>query len=318
MVFNMKKILILGATGFVGKNITLELSKNKNYEIHAVRFKRKAYPGANKIKWYKADLRNPLQVDKLVKGKDIIIQAAATTSGSKDIVSMPYIHVTDNAVMNSYIFRSAFNHKIKHFIFPSCTVMYPSSKKATKESDYNGKIIDKYKGAGETKIYLEKIAKFYSMLSSTKFTIIRHSNVYGPHDKYDLEKSHVFGATITKVMRAKKYLEVWGTGKEIRDFIYADDLVDFIKLAIRKQKTQYEIYNCGSNTPISVKQLCEKIVKLSGKDINIKFNKAKPSIPFNMFLNTAKAKKELGWKAKTKIDDGILKTIKWWKENIKK
>ena len=313
----MKKVLICGATGFIGKNITLGLSGNKNYEIHAVRYKRPAYKTSDNVKWHKADLRNPNSIDKLIKGMDIVIQAAATTSGSKDIVSKPYIHVTDNAVINSYMFRSSYAHKIKHFIFPSCTVMYPSSKKPTKERDYNGKIIDKYKGAGETKVYLEKIAKFYSMLSDTKFTIIRHSNIYGPHDKYDLEKSHVFGATITKVMKATDTLEVWGTGKEIRDFLHADDLVDFIKTAIRKQKSQYEIYNCGSGSPITVRELCEKIIKLSGKDIKIQFNKAKPSIPFNMFLNTAKAKKELGWSPKTKIDKGIIKTLKWWKNNVK-
>ena len=231
---------------------------------------------------------------------------------------MPYIHVTDNAIINSYMFRSAYNNKIKHFIFPSCTVMYPSSKKPTRENDFNGKILDKYKGAGETKVYLEKIAKFYSMLSDTKFTIIRHSNIYGPHDKYDLDKSHVFGATITKVMRSKGILEVWGTGKEIRDFLYADDLVDFIKRSLRKQKTQYEIFNCGSGEPITVKELCEKIIKISRKDIQIKFNKAKPSIPFDMFLDCSKAKKEIDWSPKTNIDQGITKTLNWWKKNIKK
>tara|TARA_Y100000996_G_C22557365_1_gene656009 strand:- start:864 stop:1808 length:945 start_codon:yes stop_codon:yes gene_type:complete len=314
----MKKILICGATGFIGKNITLGFSKNKNYEIHAVRFNRPPYETSKNVKWHKADLRNPNTVEKLVKGKDIIIQCAATTSGSKDIVSMPYIHVTDNAIINSYMFRSAYNNKIKHFIFPSCTVMYPSSKKPTRENDFNGKILDKYKGAGETKVYLEKIAKFYSMLSDTKFTIIRHSNIYGPHDKYDLDKSHVFGATITKVMRSKGILEVWGTGKEIRDFLYADDLVDFIKRSLRKQKTQYEIFNCGSGEPITVKELCEKIIKISRKDIQIKFNKAKPSIPFDMFLDCSKAKKEIDWSPKTNIDQGITKTLNWWKKNIKK
>lgn len=313
----MKKILICGATGFIGKNITIALAKNKNYEVHAVRFKRPAYKLSSNVKWHKADLRNPLLVDKLMKGMDIVIQAAATTSGSKDIVSKPYIHVTDNAVINSYMFRSAHTHNVKHFIFPSCTVMYPSSKKATKEEDFNGNIIDKYKGAGETKVYLEKIAKFYSMLSETKFTIIRHSNIYGPHDKYDLDKSHVFGATITKVMRAKDTLEVWGTGNEIRDFLYTEDLISFIKLVITKQKSNYEIYNCGSGVPIKVKDLCKKIILLSGKDLKIIFNKAKPSIPFNMFLNTKKAFKEIGWKSKIDIDVGIKKTIKWWEENIK-
>ena len=314
----MKKVLICGATGFIGKNITLGLSGNKNYEIHAVRYKRPAYKTSDNVKWHKADLRNPNSIDKLIKGMDIVIQAAATTSGSKDIVSKPYIHVTDNAVINSYMFRSSYAHKIKHFIFPSCTVMYPSSKKPTKESDYNGKIIDKYKGVGETKVYLEKIAKFYSMLGDTKFTIIRHSNIYGPHDKYDLDKSHVFGATITKVMRAKDTLEVWGTGNEIRDFLYAEDLINFIKLAIKKQKTKYEIYNCGSGIPIKVKDLCKKIILISGKDLKIIFNKAMPSIPFNMYLNCNKAKKDLDWKVQNNIDLGIKKSINWWRKNIKK
>ena len=313
----MKKILICGATGFIGKNITLGLSKNKNYEIHAVRFKRPAYKTSGNVKWHKADLRDPASVDKLMKSMDIVVQAAATTSGSKDIVSKPHIHVTDNAVINSFIFRSAYTHEIKHFIFPSCTVMYPSSKKATKENDFTGRIIDKYKGAGETKVYLEKIAKFYSMLSKTKFTIIRHSNIYGPHDKYDLDKSHVFGATITKVMKAKDDLEVWGDGSEIRDFLHAEDLVNFIKKAISKQKTQYEIYNCGSGKAITIKKLCNLIVKISKKPLKIKFNKNKPTIAFDMFLNCNKAKKELGWEPKIEIESGIKKTISWWIKNIK-
>ena len=313
----MKKILICGATGFIGKNVTIGLSKNKNYEIHAVRYKRPEYDLPKNVIWHKADLRNPKTVDKLVKGMDIIIQCAATTSGSKDIVLVPYIHVTDNAIINSYMFRSAYNHKIKHFIFPSCTVIYPSSKKSTKETDFNGKIIDKYKGVGETKVYLEKIAKFYSMQSDTKYTIIRHSNIYGPYDKYDLDRSHVFGATITKVLTAKKRIEVWGAGNEIRDFLYADDLVNFIKIAINKQKTKYEIFNCGSGIPIKVKDLVKKIIKISKKDINIQFNKTKPTIPFDMYLNIKKSEKEIGWKPKVDIDTGIKKTIRWWNKNIK-
>ncbi len=312
----MKKVLICGATGFIGKNFIFDLSKNKNYEIHAVRFKRSAYKLPSNVKWHKTDLRNPASVNKLVKGMDIVIQAAATTSGSKDIVSSPHIHVTDNAVMNSYIFRAAHEHKVRHLIFTSCTVMYPSSKKPTKENSFNGEIIDKYKGVGETKVYIEKLAKFYSMVGNTKYTIIRHSNIYGPHDKFDLEKSHVFGATITKVMNAKNEIEVWGGGKEIRDFLYVEDLVDFVKKAIRKQKSAYEIYNCGSGKPITIKDLCKLIIQISKKNIKMKFNKNKPTIPFNLYLNCDKAKKELNWIPKTDISLGIKNTIEWWKNNV--
>ena len=312
----MKKILICGATGFIGKNVTLELSKNKNYEIHAVRFKRPKYSTTNNVIWHKADLRNANSVNKLTKDIDIVIQLAATTSGSKDIVSMPYVHVTDNAVMNSYILRSCFDNNVKHFMFTSCTVMYPSSKKSTKESNFTGEIIEKYKGVGETKVYIEKIAKFFSTLGKTKHTIIRHSNIYGPHDKYDLNKSHVFGATITKVMNANDTLDVWGDGSEIRDFLHVDDLISFIKLAIKKQKTPYEIYNCGSGVPTSIKKICGLIVKESKKPLKINFDKNKPTISFDLHLNCKKAERELNWKPKISIENGIRKTIAWWKKNI--
>lgn len=312
----MKKILVCGATGFIGRNITEDLSKNKNYEIHAVRFNRKKYATPKNVFWHKADLRDPKLVNKLTKGMDIVIQLAATTSGSKDIVSKPYIHVTDNAIINSYVLRSCYENNVKHFIFTSCTVMYPSSRKATKESDFNGSIIDKYKGVGETKVYIEKIAEFYSSLGRTKHTIIRHSNIYGPYDKYDLEKSHVFGATITKVMNATENLDVWGDGSEVRDFLHVNDLSSFIKKTITKQKNSYEIFNCGSGKPITIKKLCRLIVKLSKRNLKINFSNDKPTIKFNMHLNCKKAESELDWKPRISIENGIKSTLKWWKNNI--
>ena len=82
---------------------------------------------------------------------------------------------------------------------------------------------------GNTKVYVEKMCEFFSRLGKTKHTVLRHSNMYGPHDKYDLEKSHVFGATVTKVMNSTDgKVNVWGTGEEKRDLLYVGDLVDFI------------------------------------------------------------------------------------------
>ena len=101
------KVLVCGATGFIGRNITEKLVANKNYEVHAVRFTRPEY-SVSDVTWHQADLRRPEDIETVIKGVDIIVQAAATTSGSKDILNKPYIHVTDNAVMNSYLFRAAF------------------------------------------------------------------------------------------------------------------------------------------------------------------------------------------------------------------
>ena len=118
-----KKLLICGATGFIGRNLAEYFSEIGEYEVFGTYFKSEPYNN-EKIKMLYADLRNNEAVRKTINGKDIVIQAAATTSGSKDIVTRPYIHVTDNAVMNSLILREVFDQGIKHFIFSSCPIIY--------------------------------------------------------------------------------------------------------------------------------------------------------------------------------------------------
>lgn len=312
-----KKVLICGATGFVGRNLTEQLSKRADLDVHAVRFNRPEYACAN-VTWHQADLRDPAAIERVIDGVDIIIQAAATTSGSKDIVTRPFIHVTDNAVMNSYLFRAAFEHKVQHVIFFSCTVMYQSSDVALKETDFdaNKPLHPRYFGVGNTKLYIEKMCEFYAGLADTKFTAIRHSNIYGAHDKFDLERSHVFGATITKVMTAHDKVSVWGTGDEERDLLHADDLVRFVELAIEKQPEKYRLYNCGYGQAIAIKDLVQKIVAHSGKNLRIEHDLSQPSIKTSLYLDCALAKKELGWEVQVDLDTGIKRTLAWWKDNV--
>jgi GDP-L-fucose synthase len=314
-----KKVLICGATGFIGRNITEQLSRCADLEIHAVRFQRPEYHCPNVI-WHHADLRHPDDIARVIKGMDIVIQAAATTSGSKDIVTRPFIHVTDNAVMNSYLFKAAFEHQVKHVIFFSCTVMYHSHATALKETDFdaNKPLHPRYFGVGNTKLYLEKMCEFYAGISETKFTAIRHSNIYGAHDKFDLEKSHVFGATITKVMSAKDKVVVWGTGDEERDLLHIDDLIHFIDCALQKQTAKYRLYNCGYGKAIAIKELVNKIVQHSGKNLNIEHDLTQPTIKTSLFLDCSLAKTELGWEPKISLDEGIKKTLNWWNEHIGK
>jgi len=303
-----QKILICGATGFVGRNMAEQLSRRDDLEVHAVRFNRPEYDNPNVI-WHKTDLRNPEAVDELIKDVDIIIQAAATTSGAKDIVSRPYIHVTDNAVMNSYLFRSAFEHKVKHVVFFSCTVMYQSSENLLKESDFdaNQPLHPRYFGVGNTKLYIEKMCEFFADIGETKFTAIRHSNIYGPYDKFDLERSHFFGATVTKVMMADKKISVWGAGEEERDLLHVDDLVDFVEISIEKQSESYGLYNCGLGKAHTVKDVVKKIIRASGKDLKIEHDLSQPTIKTSLALDCSLAKNKLGWEPKTSLDDGITK-----------
>jgi len=317
---NRKKVLVCGATGFIGRNIVEALSKRKEIQVFALYNRRPKYE-CEFVEWVKGDLTNLNDVDRLVNGIDVIIQAAATTSGSKDIVSRPFIHVTDNAVMNSLLFRTAHERKVKHVIFFSCTVMLQSNMlpQTEKEYDANLELHPKYFGVGHTKLYLEKMCEFYSRLGETKYTVIRHSNIYGPHDKFDLERSHVFGATITKVLQSRdSKVSVWGTGEEERDLLYVDDLVSFVECAIERQEVSYGLYNCGYGSSISIKSLVEKIIKSSGMKLEIEHDLSQPSIKTSLSLNCDKAKSELGWECKTTLEEGIVKVISWWKENIKK
>jgi len=316
-----KKILVCGATGFMGRNIAEYFDSLEGFDVYATG-KTRRLQGWPKDKFFVVDLTSSKEVDNLFQKErfDIVIQAAATTSGSKDIIERPYLHVTDNAVMNSLILQACYDYDVGHFLFLSCGVMYNPDHSPVTENDFSldEGIFDKYFGVGWTKVYIEKMCEFYASLGKTKHTVIRHSNTYGPYDKYDLEKSHMFGATITKVMTASDSEEivVWGDGSTERDLLYVDDVVDFIHKAIDRQKSNYELYNVGYGESVSVKEIVQKIIASSGKKVGIKYDLTKPSINTKLALISEKAKKELGWLVSTTIDDGIKKTIEWYKNNI--
>jgi len=314
------KVLICGITGFIGRNIAERLIERNDIQLFGTYFKskpNKEFIKNKKITLIKADLTNKKNVNNVTSEMDIIIQAAAVTSGSKDVILRPYIHVTDNAVMNSLLFRSCFESKVKHLVFFSCTTMYPNQKLPVKEEDFNHQIIDKYFGVGWTKVYLEKMCEFYSRIGNTKYTVIRHSNIYGPYDKYDLERSHFFGATITKVLKSKdSAIKVWGDGSEKRDLLYISDLVDFVEDVLKKQKEPFELINVGQGKAASVKEVVKKIIEISGKNVVLEFDTSKPSIKFNLSVNIDKARKKYNWKPNTSLEEGIQKTINWYKETI--
>jgi len=314
----MKKILICGATGFIGRNLLDHYYKKKEYSVKATHFKRPPLREYDGVEWINCDLRNAEHAKEALKGVDIILQFASTTSGAKDIVSKPYIHVADNAIMNSILLREAFEQGIEHFIFPSCTIMYQKSQIALKESDFDmaDEILPFYFGTGHTKVYLENMCKFYASLGRTKHTAIRHSNMYGPYDKYDLEKSHVFGATVTKVMNSNDgKIVVWGTGEEARDLLYVKDLVRFVDIAINKQVENFELFNVGLGKGIKIKDLVQKIIKCSGKKLEIIHDLSKPTIPTSLFLDCSHVKEKFGWEPIYTLEEGITKTLKWYGNN---
>jgi GDP-L-fucose synthase len=314
----MNNILVCGGTGFIGKNAVFSFYKKKKYNIFSTYFKSKPLK-IKGVNWIKADLRNFKDCLKVTKNMDIIIQCAATTSGSKDIINQPYLHVTDNAVMNSYLLRASYQNSIKHFIFFSCTVMYKNSKKTLSENQVEeDKIYPNYYGVANTKLYFEKICKFYSSISKTKFSVLRHSNIYGPYDKFNLEKGHFLSSSIYKVIKQKgDKVHIFGSGKEKRDFLYVDDLMSMINLLISKQKNSFEVFNCSYGKSFSVGDILKKIINLSNSKKSIHKLRDKKSLKIDIMISSNKAKKLLNWFPKIKIDKGLKMTIDWFVKNSK-
>jgi len=307
------RILVCGATGFIGRNIVEEFASNPEYEIVATYHIKKPFHHS-KVKWVKVDLLNTEEVEFVVDGMDVIIQSAAVTTGINQVFLNPEVHVTNNVIMNSLIFKAANKYKVKHLIFFSCTTILQNSETPLRESDFdaNAELYPKYFGSGWTKIYLEKLCEFFSRIGKTKFTVIRHSNTYGPWDKFDLVNSHVFGATITKVLTQNSEIEIWGTGLEKRDLIYVSDLVNLVKLVIENQNSSFEVYNAGGKDFIEISELVNKIMKLAGKTLNIKYNSDRPTTNFSVRLDSSKAEKDFGWSQQVSLESGIERTINFW------
>ena len=314
MQISNKKILILGGSGFIGKSLVNYFSK-KNI-ITATYYSNKNR--STSVNWIKIDLTNIKDVKKIFKNKyDVVINCAAVTAGAKSMIESPFDFITANAVMNSNIIREVTINKVGHFIFLSCTVMYHNSSKYLKELDFDYKkqFHKNYEGIANTKLYFENICNFFSKISSTKFSVVRHSNIYGPFDKFNSSKSHFMAALITKVCNNENKLIIWGNGKEKRDFLYVDDFVQGIDNLITKQKNKFSLYNMSYGKSFSVKKIVNKVIKLSKVKKNIFYDIKKPTIQIDILVNSHKIKKEIGWYPKNKIDLGIKKTLEWYIKN---
>jgi GDP-L-fucose synthase len=311
----MSRIVILGATGFVGRNVAQAFADDGTHSVVAVRHRRAAWSHP-RVDWIDADLTDEADVSRALTGADIVVHAAAATAGAGANVADPLALVVDNQVMNAHIFAGAHRSGVGHLIWFSCSIMYASSAKPQRETDYDPAIPlhPAYRGAGATKVYFERMAEWYAGLGKTKFTALRHSNVYGPHDKYDLGRSHFFGATVTKVLTARDgTIELWGEGTEGRDLIHVDDLVAAVRAAIERQPGAYGLYNIGSGAAPSVGAIAERIVRASGRDLDIVRDPSKPSVPVTIALDCARARTELGWRPTIGLDDGIARTLEWWR-----
>ena len=305
-----KKVLIVGGSGFVGTNILKKINYKK-YKVYATINKSKK-KFSKKAKYFKGDLRKYKYCEKITNSIDIVIMCAAVSSGAQVIQNNPMYHVNDNVIMNLNILKACEKNKVKKFIFLSSNTVYPVGFKSMDENDLNYSLFSKYFNVGWMKIFSEKICEMYK--DKFKIIIVRPSNLFGPYDKFDPVRSKVIPALIRKFEK-KKIVEVWGSGKDVKDFLYIDDFVRNLLLVIEKIN-KFTIINISSSNSVSLTQIIHILKKIyKKKNRKIILNKNKPSmIPFRKISNK-KIKKLINFKIRFSLEMGIKETIKWYKKN---
>ncbi len=309
-----KRVLVAGGAGFIGTNLILKLL-DKGAKIRATVHKKPPQIKTSKIEFVKADLTRQAECKRVVEGVDFVFMCAANTSGAAVIEKTPLAHVTPNVIMNTLILEAAHKAGVKKFLFISSNTVYPLTDYPVKEDDVNYELYEKYFPVGWMKIFSEKMCEIYSTKIKNPMTtiVVRPGNVYGPYDDFDWEASHVIPALIRKVVERNNPIEVWGTGNDIKDFIYVADLVEGLILAMEKIN-QFDQINVGGGKPITIKQVLKAVLKaVNFKNPEIVFNNSKPTMIPIRLININKAKKMLGFTPKTSLDKGIKKTIEWYK-----
>jgi len=320
MMFKDAKVLVAGGTGFVGVNLInrlLSLGANIRATLH----RKLPVIADERVEYVKCDLTKMEDCKKVVAGMDYVFMCAANTSGAAVMQATPLVHVTPNIVMNSQMLEAAYFAKVKKFIYLSSTTVYPpSDNRPVKEEELlDGNPYEAYFAVGWMKRYAEILCQLYSQKLKNPMTtvVLRPSNMYGPYDDFEFETSHVLPALMRKVIERHKPLEVWGTGDDIRDWIYIDDLIDAIILATQKIET-YDPLNIGLGKGYSIKQALQIMLEVDDyTDAEIKYNPSKPSMIPIRLIDTNKAETVLGFKAKTGLKDGITKTIEWYRNRRK-
>lgn len=304
-----KKILVAGGAGFLGSHVVKELLKLgvKKENIFIPRSKTD-------------DLRNLLNVQRVVKGKDIVIHLAAKVGGIGFNKEHPAEMFYDNIVMGTQLMHEAWRAGVKKFVAIGTICCYPKYTPVPfKEEDlWNGYPEETNAPYGLAKKMLLVQAQAYRQQYGFNAIFILPVNLYGPSDNFDPESSHVIPALIKKFVDAKKknkdHVEVWGTGKATREFFHVEDAARAIVLATERYNKEDPI-NIGAGFEMSIKNLVKEVKHLVGYKGKVVWDKTKPDGQPRRRVDTSKAYNEFAFKAEKKFDEGLSEEIRWYEEN---
>ena len=316
MIDKNSKILITGGSGLVGQNLTARLIKEGYTNLRVNLHKRGVRTTYDGVEYSKYDLQTYEGCMNATKDVDVVFHAAASTSNAVDTVVDPLAHVTPNVAMNNFLIDSAWRNEVKHYVFISSNTVYPpKGDEPVVETDF---LFDEpypvYFPVGWMKRYAEVQCELYAkyLPRTMKCTVIRPANLFGPHDKYDFNKCHVTPATSRTVADKMDPIPVWGDGSELRDLLYIEDFVEALQVVMENETEMFQTYNVGSNTVYSVNKVLEIMRAIAEHEVPTEYIQGKPSMIPTRKIDSNKIKENLGWEAKTTIQNGLRLAYDWY------
>lgn len=305
------KILILGGSGFAGRTLTYEIRKRGYYFV--IQITRK-----------ECDLRyQPAVVDIFKDSKpEYVFNCAGKVGGIKENMNNQFSFLLDNLLIQANVIAASIEENVKKVINLGSSCIYPKDYKQPLKEEYllQAPPEPTNEGYAIAKIAGLKLCEYANKENSkTKFISLMPSNLYGPGDSYDLDRSHVLSALVRKIIDAKRIgnneVPIWGSGKSRREFLYIKDLCDGMIWAMENLEKTETFLNIGPGEDISVKDLAKKIAKIVGYTGNFNYDTSKPDGMLKKCLDVTKINK-LGWGAKTDFETGLREAIKDYQNNF--
>jgi GDP-L-fucose synthase len=307
-------------TGFVGTNLAARLVA-MGAKVRGVSRRRPLGPAHAGVEHLRADLTDAEDCRRAIEGMDFVFMCAASTSGAAVITSTPLAHVTPNVVMNAQMLDAAHAAGVEKLLFVSSCAAYPATDHPAAEDEmFAGDPPDVYFAAAWMKRYAELLCATYAtrLRQPMPTVVVRPSNAYGPHDKFEFETSHVTAALIRRVVERHRPIEVWGTGDDVRDLIYIDDLVDGM-IAAFEHDAPHLVVNLASGRARSVREILAALLDVDDyRDADVRYDASKPRTVPARLVDTSYAKRELGFEARTELPEGLRRTVRWYRENAAK
>jgi nucleoside-diphosphate-sugar epimerase len=320
------KTLVTGGAGMIGSSIVQNLV-HKGDEVRVVddlsRGKKENLRDVwGKITFVEFDLTKPIQdSQKSVWAVDRVLHLASFVGGVK-VGTREATRATVIPTIDRNVVTACVKAGVPRILYTSTACCYPVGLQTENYVNYLLKEEDIMEpGAKPENVYgwckllgeimMQQYAKEYGF----NLSIVRDFNVYGPREDANPYTSHVIPSLIKKALEGKSELKVWGTGQQSRSFVYADDAAEGMILAAEKIEDGSAV-NLGTGARVTISDLATRIAKLSNFKGKITFDPTEPQGVFTRCPDTGRASKVLGWKPKVSLDEGLAKTVDWYKSQM--